>query len=145
MCVRKLAGSRVEIFEWVRVGHPNCLPFPGCGHCLPILNNRSQLRSCYSLKTSNGFPSLYLGELQSPYPALQPLLNFPSVSPTVSCPLALSTLDIFLFLKHASLTFIPTFLRLPSSYNTFSRVSLGWFLLVIGSTEAQRWYLASSA
>lgn len=32
----------------------------------------SQLRSCYSLKTSNGFPSLYLGELQSPYRALQP-------------------------------------------------------------------------
>lgn len=31
-----------------------------------------QLRSCYSLKTSNGFPSLYLGELQSPYPALKP-------------------------------------------------------------------------
>lgn len=67
----------------------------------------------------------------------KPLLNFPSVSPTASCPLALSTLDIFLFLKHASLTFIPTFLDLPSSYNTFSRVSLGWFLLVIPSTEAQ--------
>lgn len=67
----------------------------------------------------------------------KPLLNFPSVSPTASCPLALSTLDIFLFLKHASLTFIPTFVDLPSSYNTFSRVSLGWFLPVIASTEAR--------